>query len=375
MEKQVPQSKISLSLQKKEIDYAQLALAKLKSIMDWSPRDLFEHLEGLGYIGQDEARRRLCLIAYRHVRRLKDHYLRNIDLEDLPSKSNVLMLGPTGSGKTYLTQLLFGTILQLPVVTVDMTGFVETGYVGRQVPEILSGLLGAAQDNPSWAKMGICVLDEFDKLAGAGSPLRFGGAGTTKDVSGYGVQRSLLKLIEGGTHEPTSTSAWEQQTPSIDTDCVGFVACGAFSGLQNLIPSNQHSSFGFSSNNNTSKNHKSEHNPVKNDTIEPFTQYGFLPELIGRFSSICHLNPLGHNELMAILKKNVLPKYKQEFEREGQTFDVPTKVMNGIIDQAIERKTGARGIALLLEEYFEETAFKSFGKKDNNRNNDIDIPF
>ena len=138
MEKQAPQSKISPSLQKKEIDYARLALEKLKSIIDWSPRESFEHLEGLGYIGQDEARRRLCLMAYRHIRRLKDHYLRNMDLEDLPPKSNVLMLGPTGCGKSYLTQLLFGTILQIPVVTVDMTGFVETGYVGRQVPEILS---------------------------------------------------------------------------------------------------------------------------------------------------------------------------------------------------------------------------------------------
>ena len=373
MEKRAPQSKISPSLQKKEIDYARLALEKLKSIIDWSPRELFEHLEGLGYIGQDEARRRLCLMAYRHVRRLKDHYLRSMDLEDLPPKSNVLMLGPTGSGKTYLTQLLFGTILQIPVVTVDMTGFVETGYVGRQVPEILSGLLSAAQDNPYWAKMGICVLDEFDKLAGAGSPLRFGGAGTTKDVSGYGVQRGLLKLIEGGTHEPTSAPPWEQQTPAIETDCVGFVACGAFSGIQNLIPSNQHSAFGFSSN-TTSKNRKSEHNPVKSATIEIFIQYGFMPELIGRFSSICHLNPLGYNELMAILKKNVLPKYRQEFEREGQTLDVPTKVMNGIIDQAIERETGARGIALLLEEYFEKKAFESFGQNDKQKSEDS-IPF
>ena len=118
---------------KKQIDYPRTALVKLRSVMDWSPRELYEHLEHLGYVGQQETRRRLCLMAYRHVRRLKDHFLHNIPLDELPPKSNVLMTGPTGCGKSYLAELLFGQILQIPVVTVDMTGFVETGYVGKYV--------------------------------------------------------------------------------------------------------------------------------------------------------------------------------------------------------------------------------------------------
>ncbi len=172
--------------------------------MDWSPRELYEHLEHMGYVGQQESRRRLCLMAYRHVRRLKDHFLQNIPLDELPQKSNVLMLGPTGCGKSFLAELLFGTILQIPVVTVDMTGFVETGYVGKYVSEILYNLLTAADSNPHWAQMGVCVLDEFDKIAGAGSSVRFGGGGTSKDITGFGVQRGLLKLFEGGRHEVSS---------------------------------------------------------------------------------------------------------------------------------------------------------------------------
>ena len=371
MEKQIPQSNIQPSLQKKEIDYARLAIGKLKCIIDWNPRELYRHLEGIGYIGQDDARKKLCLMAYRHIRRLKDHFLHSIPLEDLSQKSNVLMLGPTGCGKTHLAELLFRQVLQVPVAIVDMTGFVETGYVGRQVPEILSDLLTAAQGNPFWAKMGICVLDEFDKIAGSGSNLRFGGAGTNKDVSGYGVQRSLLKLIEGGNHEISTKVPWEDSV-NMDTGCIGFVACGAFSGIQNLIPSNQNGSFGFSSNKETTT--KNTDNNNKNISVETFTKYGFLPELIGRFNSICHLNPLNKKDLMSILQKNVLPKYNQEFVREGQTLEVPTKVMNSIIDQAVERKTGARGIALLLEEYFESRAFESFGQKDIKKFEDS-IPF
>ncbi|MCK5344986.1 MAG: AAA family ATPase, partial [Candidatus Heimdallarchaeota archaeon] len=198
------------------------------------------------YVGQEETRRRLCLMAYRHIRRLKDHYLKNIPIDKLPPKSNVLMVGPTGCGKSYLAELLFGKILQIPVATVDMTSFVETGYVGRYVSEILFDLLNAAQGNPYWAKMGICVLDEFDKVNGKGSNIRFGGAGTTKDVSGYGVQRGLLKLIEGGLHEVSSQGSWGHQAEkTMETDCISFVACGAFTGISELAVSERGSDFGF----------------------------------------------------------------------------------------------------------------------------------
>jgi ATP-dependent Clp protease ATP-binding subunit ClpX len=314
-------------------------------------------------------------MAYLHICRLKDHFLRHIPLDELPPKSNVLMVGPTGCGKSYLTELLFGQILQIPVVTVDMTGFVETGYVGKYVSEILSDILSAAKGNPHWAQMGICVLDEFDKLAGAGSNIKFGGGRTSKDITGYGVQRSLLKLIDGGKHEVSSKGPWGQQ--ALETDCIGFVACGAFSGMENLVVRKNNNTFGFGASRKQIPS-DNDGNELKSDTVasvDVFSQYGFLPELIGRFSSITHLNPLSKKYLMAILKKTVLPKYKEEFKREGQKLSLPRKVMESIIDMAIKRKTGARGIAFLLTEYFENQAFECFGQNSQKQGNYADIPF
>jgi len=374
MPKQMPQSIVNPTPQKQQIDGARAALEKLRSIMDWSPKELYQHLEHLGYVGQQETRRRLCLMAYRHVRRLKDHFIKNIPLEQLPPKSNVLMAGPTGCGKFFLAELLFGKILQVPVVTIDITSFVETGYMGRYVSEILFDLLNTAQGNPYWAKMGIAVLDEFDKIAGAGSNIRFGGGGTTKDVSGYGVQRGLLKLIEGGMHEVSSKEPWGNQAEhSMETDCVGFVACGAFSGIKELATIEKDSDFGFRPSRQENRSGGVAHKLSPDDlsSVEIFTRYGFLPELIGRFSSIVHLNPLSRKDLMTILQKNVLPRYTEEFKREGNELSLPKKIMEDIVEKAIERKTGARGLALLLTEYFEEQAFECFGQ---NGGENIDYP-
>ncbi len=362
MEKQISQPSVNPTPQKKQIDYVRIAMEKLRSVMDWSPKELYQHLDHMGYVGQQETRRRLCLMAYRHIRRLKDHYINNIPLDELPPKSNVLMTGPTGCGKSYLSELLFGLILQIPVVTVDMTGYVETGYVGKYVSEILYNLLTIADGNPHWAQMGICVLDEFDKLAGAGG-IRSGGR-TSKDITGFGVQRGLLKLIEGGMHETSSRGPFGHKAEhSLQTDCIGFVACGAFSGMENPTVKRNNNSFGFG----TSRKQVPSQNNGAITSVEVFSRYGFLPELIGRFSSIAHLSPLGKTHLMTILKKNVLPKYKQEFKREGNKLTLPKKVMEEIVEKAIVRKTGARGIAFLLTEYFEKQAFDCFGQNDEGR--------
>ena len=135
------------------------------------------------------------------------------------------MVGLTGCGKSFLAELLFGKILQIPVVTVDMTAFAETGYMGRQVREIINDLVVAAEENPYWAKMGVAVLDEYDKIAGAKSNIRFGGAGTCKDVSGYGVQRGLLKLIEGGKQQ--------------------FISKNLFTDIKNRLSGNKNTVYGI----------------------------------------------------------------------------------------------------------------------------------
>lgn len=261
---------------------------KLKAIKDFSPKELYDKLGKTGYIGQEETRKRLCLMAYRHIKRLKDHYIRKIPLDKLPQKFNVLLMGPTGCGKTYLAELLFSHILKIPVLTVDMTCFVETGYVGKYVTGILFDLIHTAEGNKHWAKMGICVLDEFDKIACTGGK-------ASKDITGFGVQRGLLKLIEGGLHEVTGRGPWGNQPfDTVETDCLGFVACGAFSGIENLMVRNNNSSFGFGPSSSKETSEHSEHKCSSEVvSVDAFRKYGFLPELIGRFSSIARLSSLG----------------------------------------------------------------------------------
>ena len=161
-----------------------------------SPKAIFARLEELGYRGQSEARRAVSLLAYRHVRRIKRVYLDGVKREHLLPKTNVLLAGPTGCGKTYLIELLFQQILRLPTVIIDITTYSETGYVGQDPSTILTRLLHAADDNPLLASVGIVCLDEFDKIASGQNNAVFAGAGTTKDVTWMGVQRELLKMLE-----------------------------------------------------------------------------------------------------------------------------------------------------------------------------------
>ena len=149
-----------------------------------------------GYIAQDAAVRAISLFAYRHVSRLRRIFLQNTSRESLPPKTNMLFVGPTGCGKTYLVEILFREILKLPTVVVDMTGFSETGYVGQDVNTVLTRLLYGADMNLTLAALGVICLDEFDKLSSGQNNAVFAGAGTTKDVSGLGVQRELLKMLE-----------------------------------------------------------------------------------------------------------------------------------------------------------------------------------
>lgn len=345
------------------------AVESLARIPNRAPKDLYRELGQMGYVGQEQARRSLCLMAYRHVRRLKDRYLHKVPARKLPPKSVALMIGPTGCGKTHLAELLFGHLIGVPVATLDITGFTESGYVGRNVSEILSQLMTTAGENPFWAMMGICVLDEFDKLAGSSSNARFAGEGTTKDVSGYGVQRELLGLIEGGSYPASRGDRLfgGGRVPMIRSDDVGFVACGAFSGMKELSVLTRGGEFGFRSGKRKPRgrggiDYQLEEQDIA--SVEVFHRYGFLPELIGRFSAIVRLAPLGERELKEILVRNVLPRYEEEFRREGLTLTVPAKVVKKIVEDALERKTGARGLNLQLTRYLEGQAFEKFGGGD-----------
>ena len=327
-----------------------------------SPPEIADRLEQLGYKGQEEPRRALSLMAYRHIRRLKRLHLNNENRRQMPPKQNTLMIGPTGCGKTFLVELLFQQIFQLPTVIVDITSFTESGYIGDDVNTILTRLVFAAEGNLLMASCGIVCLDEFDKLASSTSNSRFAGEGTTKDVSGYGVQRELLKIVEGTdimVPMDYGYSAYGQRAP-LSTRDIPFIACGTFSGMDELFK-NKIKSIGFRQKDGAGGGEQS---PVLEE-IELFQRYGFLPELLGRFARIVRFQPLFAETLRRILLDNVLPQFVREFKVEGLHLTVTENAINHIVERSLKRGTGARGLHSGLIAAIEQAAFDSFHRVTN----------
>ncbi len=206
---------------------------RVAALEELSPREIDTRLSELGYRGQQEARRAASVLAYRHVRRLRRIHLEGIAPEP-GTRENCLFLGPTGSGKTFLVELLFREILGVPTLIVDATQFSETGYVGDDVTTMLSRLYEAAGGDVAWAGCGAICMDEFDKLATSRSDARFAGQQTTKDVSGFGVQRGLLNLLSAPRADFPPDFGFTSRTPPMpmELSALTFIACGAFSGLK-----------------------------------------------------------------------------------------------------------------------------------------------
>ncbi len=331
-----------------------------------SPKASFKLLEKKEYKGQIAARKSLCLAAYRHVRRIKKIHLENLPRESLPPKNNILMLGPTGCGKTFLVELLFRHILQLPTVIVDMTGFSETGYVGDDTRTILTRLILAAEGNAKVASIGIACMDEFDKLASTQSTIRFDGQGTTKDVSGYGVQRELLKMLEDSEMDipcDFNNTLYSEKT-KIFTGDISFIACGAFSSIKMSITANDPTpKIGFGKTKNIPDDTQNiAYTLTDEDIIDTnnFQRYGFIPELIGRFNRVIPLYPLDKKILKEILISNVIKKFKNEFFEEGIELEIEDSVLDMIVEKSLERQTGARSLGSLLTQYLENLAFDHF---------------
>src|SRR5262247_1294398 len=277
------------------------------------PKKIFQRLEEAGYRGQDEARRAVSLMAYRHVKRIKRIYLDGAKREHVLPKSNFLLIGPTGCGKTHLVELLFQNILRLPTVIVDITTYSETGYVGQDPNTIITRLLHAADDNPLLASIGIICLDEFDKIASGQNNAIFAGAGTTKDVTGMGVQRELLKMLESGEvvvpMELTHSSYGDHIVMS--TADIAFVAAGAFSGFQQVCRRRGSSDrIGFGR-----KKAQAAADPdaiavdftaEQVENVANFQAYGFLPELVARFTRVVPFRALDAATLKDILRTDVV---------------------------------------------------------------------
>jgi ATP-dependent Clp protease ATP-binding subunit ClpX len=325
-----------------------------------SPIAIARELERHGYKGQEEQRRSLALMAYRHIRRLKRLHVYGERRKDVPPKQNLLMLGPTGCGKTFLVELLFQHIFKLPTVIIDITNFTESGYVGDDARTILTRLIEASGDDPFLAACGVVCLDEFDKVASADSSARFSGQGTTKDVSGYGVQRELLKMIEGAEVNAPMDYGFSGYGPRslISTRDIPFIACGAFSGIEELN-GNSRPRAGFVG---TEKNESPE---VGLEEVLLFQKYGFLPELIGRFSRIVRFSPLTEDILRRILRENILPQFENEFRWEGLDLNVTESALDHIITRSQKRGTGARGLHAELVSAVERAAFATFMRVTN----------
>jgi ATP-dependent Clp protease ATP-binding subunit ClpX len=334
-----------------------------------TPQSMYEQLEGFGYRGQEPARRALCLMAYRHVRRIKRLYLEGIDRAELPRKSNYLMVGPTGCGKTFLVETLFGKILKLPTALVDITTYSETGYVGQDPSTILTRLLHAADENPMLASVGIVCLDEFDKIASGQNNAIFAGAGTTKDVTGMGVQRELLKMLEASEVvvplELTHSSYADHVVMS--TADIAFIGAGAFSGFQQVAhrrATRDHIGFGRTQHDVGASDLEAiavDFTDEQVENVANFQAYGFLPELIARFTRIVPFRALDSGTLRDILRTDVITRMAREFKLEGFDLVVDDVVLSHVVDEALRKETGARGLASSLTRRLEDVAFGAFG--------------
>ena len=346
----------------------------VRELPDLSPKQLFQLLEDHGYRGQDHARRAVCLMAYRHVKRIKRVYIDGVDRADVPKKSNYLLVGPTGSGKTFLIEQLFGKILKLPTALVDITTYSETGYVGQDPSTVLTRLLHAADENPMLASIGIVCLDEFDKVASGQNNAIFAGAGTTKDVTGMGVQRELLKMLESSEVvvplELTHTTYGDHVV--LSTADISFVAAGAFSGIQQvarLRESKDSIGFGrdgipiYANPDSIAVDFTSE----QVESVANFQAYGFLPELIARFTRVVPFTALDANTLKQILQVDVIDRMTKEFIHENFELIVEDDVLDFLVRKAQKRETGARGLASALSRHLEDVAFDAFGSEKDGR--------
>jgi ATP-dependent Clp protease ATP-binding subunit ClpX len=339
----------------------------INTIPERTPQELYDLIRSRGYIGQESACKALCLMAFRHIRRLKKIYVDKINPDLIPKKQNSLLIGSTGCGKTYLVELLFRDLLKIPTVIIDITNYSETGYVGQDVPAILTRLFYASNYDPELTSIGIVCIDEIDKIASGQNSAVFSGAGTTKDVTGYGVQRELLKMLE--STEVTVSSELSHATFGnyylIPTRDIAFIGAGAFSGFKYAAREDSTNMIGFGTKGSFNGFNKIavNYDDSEIENTSNFQSYGLLPELVGRFGRIIPFQALTEKELSGILETNVIQKYKHDFKLDGIELVVSENVKEKIAKKAIQKQTGARGLESILTKYIEDASFEIYSKK------------
>ncbi len=336
-------------VKKKSKDKNSKPLIDLKNVP--APHKIKEQLDEY-IIGQEYAKKAISVAVYNHYKRVATNTMDEIEIE----KSNMLMIGPTGCGKTYLVRTL-ARILDVPLAIADATSLTEAGYIGDDIESVLSKLLAAADNDVEKAEMGIVFIDEIDKLAKKKNT-------TNRDVSGESVQQGLLKLLEGSEVEvPVGANSKNAMVPltTINTRNILFICGGAFPDLENIIKErlNKQSSIGFRA--DLKDKYDNEKNLISKVTVEDVKNFGMIPEFIGRLPVLFTLEGLTSEMLQKVLrepKNAILKQYQKLLELDEVALEFDDSAIEAIAEKAVERKTGARALRAIIEEFMLDIMFE-----------------